>query len=288
MDNYRIIDMSNDKFDAAGIRLSSGKNCIYFKNKDKDYNKVIIGRDYNVDINDGEVALVFKNTDTKEDIVELTTVFINALAIDLNEISFGCNVSNENEEEEMLEIADMLNIKFFINRSEKYKNFLFQKEEAKKREEEKRKLDEEKRKKELEEINSVDKTEEQENVVKPQFVEKQADEFFKVEEDVPIKVNNSESLSDVFLQDWEQTKEERLISQKEIEPVIYEKPFVKKKKSKLVIILFIISGLLLIGAIILFIFNKQIYYNLTYSLESDKIIVSSSFYFGIDKQLILF
>ena len=248
MDNYRIIDMSNEKYDAAGIKLSSGKNCIYFKNKDKDYDKVIIGRDYNVDINDDEVALVFKKDDTKEDIVNLTTIFITALSIDVNKISFGCNVSNEKEEEEMLEISNMLGINFFVNRSKTYNQFLMQKEEAMKREEDAKKLEEERIKNQN--LNSLDLIDEDANEV---VVEKQADEFFNIEDDIPLKnESNKESLSDVFIQDWEQTKEESLFFQKDIEPKIYEKPVKKKKKSKIIVFLIIISVLLLVGALVLF------------------------------------
>ena len=251
MNNYRIIDMSNDKYDAAGIRLSSGKNCIYFKNKDKDYDRIIIGRDYNVDINDGEVALVFKKDDTKEDIINLVSVFINALDIDINVISFGCNVTNEKEEEEMLEVSNMLGINFFINRNEKYSQFLKQKEEAIKREQELKRIEEEKT------LNQSMKSLEIADDVKEMGVERQADDFFKLDSDVALKEENKrESLSDVFIHDWEQTKEESLFFQKEIEPKIYEKPIKKKKKSKLVIVLVFISIILLIGAVILFVIGN--------------------------------
>ena len=123
-----------------------------------------------------------------------------------------------------------------------------QKEEAMKREEDAKKLEEERIKNQN--LNSLDLIDEDANEV---VVEKQADEFFNIEDDIPLKnESNKESLSDVFIQDWEQTKEESLFFQKDIEPKIYEKPVKKKKKSKIIVFLIIISVLLLVGALVLF------------------------------------
>ena len=249
MDNYRIIDMSNDKYDAAGIRLANGKNCIYFKNKGCNFNSVIIGRDYNVNIAGNEIALVFKKEDTKEDIVELTNVFIKELNIDTDNISFICNVSNEIEDEEMQEIATLLGVEFVFKRSEKYRQFLFNKE-----------LIERKKQEEQEELNkNEEKNIIEENVKEDNVIERQSDEFFnEVDDDIPFVEEKKKSISEIVTEDWEQTKEESLFLQKNIEPKIYEKPNnkKKKKKSKFVIIMVIISLLLLIGAGVLFFVTK--------------------------------
>lgn len=246
MDNYRIIDMSNDKYDAAGIRLSSGKNCIYFKNKDCEFNSIIIGRDYNVNIAGNEIALVFKKEDTVEDIIELTRVFVEALNIDTENISFVCNVNNEVEEKEMLDISNSLDIPFSVKRSEKYKQFLMSKQIARQQ-----KLEEERLKRlEEERLKKIEEESKKEIFIDENVVEKQADDFFKVpvNEEVQEVIEEKKSISDIVSEDWEQTKEESLILQKDIEPKIYEKPIIKKKKSKIVIILIILSIILLIGA----------------------------------------
>ena len=258
MDNYRIIDMSNDKYDAAGIRVSSGKNCIYFKNKGCNFNSVIIGRDYNVNIAGNEIALVFKKEDSVEDIVELTNIFIKEFNLDINNTSFVCYVSNEIEDSEMSEVASLLGIEFVVKRSEKYRQFLFNKELA------------ERKKKEEEERERLAKVEEEEKE-KPKeenVVEKEADEFFndipttlEEDDDIPFATEKKKSISEIVSEDWEQTKEEELFWQKDIEPRIYERPDkkkskkVKKKKSKLVVIIVIISILLLICAALLFFFG---------------------------------
>ena len=258
MDNYRIIDMSNDKYDAAGIRLPSGKNCIYFKNKGCNFNSVIIGRDYNVNIAGNEIALVFKKEDSVEDIVELTKVFIKEFNLDVNNTSFICYVSNEVEDNEMQDVASLLGIEFVVKRSEKYRQFLFNKEliERKKREEEEREKF----------VSEAEETKKDDNLI-----EKESDEFFnetsnttEEDDDIPFVVEKKKTISEIVSEDWEQTKEEELFWQKDIEPKIYEKPSKKKNKkvknpkkgkSKLVIILVVISVLLLICAALLYFFG---------------------------------
>ena len=212
MDNYRIIDMSNDKYDAAGIRLPSGKNCIYFKNKGCNFNSVIIGRDYNVNIAGNEIALVFKKEDSVEDIVELTKVFIKEFNLDVNNTSFICYVSNEVEDNEMQDVASLLGIEFVVKRSEKYRQFLFNKEliERKKREEEEREKF----------VSEAEETKKDDNLI-----EKESDEFFnetsnttEEDDDITFVVEKKKTISEIVSEDWEQTKEEELFFQKSIEP----------------------------------------------------------------------
>lgn len=286
MDNYRIINMSNDKYDACGIKLSSGSNCIYFKNKGNIFNKVIIGYDYNIDIMDDESALVFKKEDSIEDIEDLIRVFIEIMKLNTN-VRFVSIVNNESEEDDIKIISNNLGINIDIIRSDKYKSFLINKRNMVKSKIEDNNsvlyqknnligvtdeviINNDNDDDDLVEIKEISDDDIQEGFVSDNSLNEVKQEE-NVEDNVVLDVienglnndniDSDESITDAFKRDQIEEKEENLFNNLDIEPKIYnekrinkklKKKKVKRKKSKLVIILVILAVMFLVAAAVLF------------------------------------
>jgi hypothetical protein len=118
MNEYKVFDMSNNMYDTIGIRLNNGKTSYFFKNKGSRINEVIVVKDPNIKISNGQVVLCLKGINNSNDIRNIMSAFRSE--INVRNIKFKIIVNSKEEEKQILEGINGFNISYEIIRSKEY------------------------------------------------------------------------------------------------------------------------------------------------------------------------